>query len=593
MSKGGSSNSTTTQQQRRIKTNTSKFCIPTNRQQCRICLNRLTIQFFNIAFTIADSAMYILGPILICLASAIIIGLTYVYFRIILPMMAGTNWVYTTGDYNIYWEQRGYAGQGIIQHEEPMSKISLTFLALTTPSGIFHTLLVAFFLINILYNYYQCVITSNSGPRFDVVVRELAVVTGFNYPETNEELVQCKKHFEKKIYDRMQRRRNEMMAARGTPITPGSPPATVSSSAVVAKNEDEESQDLSGTNQNSPLMATTTTSTATNTNNKKAPPQKLPRIHNWQLLSPIEWGYCRYSSQPKPPRSHYDHVTKSLVLNMDHYCPWMFNCVGYFNYRYFFNFLWFVTVALWYGAFICFRPFMMLGTKEYREQVRESNPGTHPLHIKDLVIKHTLSNPYIPTPDERTAVALGFMLCLCLAMAVMCLGGFHLYLTVSAQSTIEFHGNWAKRRNKNWKNPYSAGSWKKNWEMIYGTRYWSLHNRNSSVDDDDCEDDEEKYRYHGVWGVLMAMMPSKREPEFLPLPLNGELVRRRNSNSDANVSKKMDLEMGLPSSSTTSDKGINSAGEETEEFIMTKSKDSNGLVGRTRASKSTSNGRIV
>ena len=57
----------------------------------------------------------------------------------------------------------------------------------------------------------------------------------------------------------------------------------------------------------------------------------LPNIHNWQLLSPIKWSYCRYSSQPKPPRSHYDHVTTCLVLNMDHYCPWMFNCIGYFS----------------------------------------------------------------------------------------------------------------------------------------------------------------------------------------------------------------------------------------------------------------------
>lgn len=29
------------------------------------------------------------------------------------------------------------------------------------------------------------------------------------------------------------------------------------------------------------------------------------------------------SHGPKAPRSHYDHVTHKLVLNMDHYCPWM------------------------------------------------------------------------------------------------------------------------------------------------------------------------------------------------------------------------------------------------------------------------------
>jgi len=26
----------------------------------------------------------------------------------------------------------------------------------------------------------------------------------------------------------------------------------------------------------------------------------------------------------KPPRSHFDSITQRLVLNMDHFCPWVF-----------------------------------------------------------------------------------------------------------------------------------------------------------------------------------------------------------------------------------------------------------------------------
>ena len=52
--------------------------------------------------------MYILGPILICLATGIISGLTYTYFYIILPMLCGVNWIYTTSDYDMYWKERGY-----------------------------------------------------------------------------------------------------------------------------------------------------------------------------------------------------------------------------------------------------------------------------------------------------------------------------------------------------------------------------------------------------------------------------------------------------------------------------------------------------
>ena len=269
--------------------------------------------------------MYILGPILICLATAIISGLTYVYFYIILPMLCGVNWIYTRSDYDMYWKERGYtvtrpslsdADNG--EDEEKISKLTTIFIALSTPIGIFNTLIVTFFLYNILYNYYMCVTTSNSGPNYNIVVREIAKATNFAYPETNEELIQCKKDQEKKIYERMQRKRNELMKDRGTPIRPGEPSQTATTA-----NDDEESQQQQVSSQTSPLMATTSTSTTTK--KKKEAPKPLPRIHNWQLLSPTEWSYCRYSHQPKPPRSHYDHVTKSLILNMDHYCPWMFN----------------------------------------------------------------------------------------------------------------------------------------------------------------------------------------------------------------------------------------------------------------------------
>ncbi len=448
------------------------------------------------AFRCADRAMYILGPILIALAAAIITGLTWLYFKIILPMWTGTNWVLTHADWEAYMgqgedyvfivNQTSDAANNIIAHDDssmPVSQISSIVLALLTPIGIFHTTIVLFFLANILYNYYYCVKTSNSGPRYDNVVRQLAVVTGFHYPDTEDELIQCKRNFERNIYERVQRRRDEVMS-NASRLSQGT--------TNLANNEmDEESQSMS-------------TSNATRNIDAKA----LPRIHNWQLLSPIEWGYCRYSSQPKPPRSHYDHVTKCLVLNMDHYCPWMFNCVGYFNYRYFFNFLWFVSVALWYGAAICYPAFMLVGGKEYKDQLRASGGYQKPL--KGLVVRHLASNPFIPTPGERTPIALGFMLCLCLAVAVSGLCGFHLYLVVSAQTTIEFHGNLSKRRKPGWKNPYSAGSWRENWAMIYGPS-----------------------KCRGCWDFLIGMMPSNREPEFLPFPIGGTLVRRSDVSQDA------------------------------------------------------------
>ena len=47
------------------------------------------------------------------------------------------------------------------------------------------------------------------------------------------------------------------------------------------------------------------------------------------------WVVCHKSGKLKPPLAHFCRVRGTLVLNYDHYCPWVANTIGLGNYRHF------------------------------------------------------------------------------------------------------------------------------------------------------------------------------------------------------------------------------------------------------------------
>ncbi|KAH7637701.1 palmitoyltransferase zdhhc6-like protein [Dermatophagoides farinae] len=49
--------------------------------------------------------------------------------------------------------------------------------------------------------------------------------------------------------------------------------------------------------------------------------------------------YCYQCDGYKAPRSHHCSKCKRCILKMDHHCPWINNCCGYRNQKFFFNFL--------------------------------------------------------------------------------------------------------------------------------------------------------------------------------------------------------------------------------------------------------------
>ena len=218
---------------------------------------------------------------------------------------------------------------------------------------------VVFLLYNIIWNYACCVMTQHKGPTYDQVVRELAQATNFTFPETPSEVEMYRQDFEDRMLLRVQRRQARAAEQQRQPQPPKSqsqpqpqqpptqqttPPngsSNISTGTLTAtpmtvdpssnqNNHNPSSNHTSGMTQRKPSKKKTV---GPITSKRRPPPPPQPsrpqpspaQIRNWMLMAPDEWGYCQRSKQPKPPRSHYDHVTRTLVLCLDHYCPWMFN----------------------------------------------------------------------------------------------------------------------------------------------------------------------------------------------------------------------------------------------------------------------------
>eukprot|EP00928_Gymnodinium_smaydae_P042032 TRINITY_DN28373_c0_g2_i1.p1 TRINITY_DN28373_c0_g2~~TRINITY_DN28373_c0_g2_i1.p1 ORF type:complete len:418 (+),score=79.26 TRINITY_DN28373_c0_g2_i1:81-1256(+) len=58
-----------------------------------------------------------------------------------------------------------------------------------------------------------------------------------------------------------------------------------------------------------------------------------------------ELRFCAKEHKYKPDRAHYCSAMQRNVLRMDHYCPWLGNCVGHRNHKYFLLFLLYTSVS--------------------------------------------------------------------------------------------------------------------------------------------------------------------------------------------------------------------------------------------------------
>ncbi|CAI2360782.1 unnamed protein product [Moneuplotes crassus] len=117
---------------------------------------------------------------------------------------------------------------------------------------------------------------------------------------------------------------------------------------------------------------------------------------------------CIKCLKKKPDRCHHCSVCNVCTLMMDHHCPWVNNCIGFYNYKYFFLLINYCMISAWF-----------INITYWEEFVR-------------VLASVTTSNIYL------LVVCTTFMFSVVMSIILTCFCIFHFRLIMTNYTTLEY-----------------------------------------------------------------------------------------------------------------------------------------------------------
>ncbi|CAF1084045.1 unnamed protein product [Rotaria sordida] len=146
----------------------------------------------------------------------------------------------------------------------------------------------------------------------------------------------------------------------------------------------------------------------------------------------IQLKFCSTCKIFRPPRVSHCSLCDACIANFDHHCPWVGNCVGLRNYRYFYLFLFSLSILCAY---------------------------IFAFNITHVVLRAQEKPSFIDAIRDTPATVVEAIICFFSIWSIVGLWGYHTYLICRSITTNEdIKNTWnASRPGMTMKNPYSKG----------------------------------------------------------------------------------------------------------------------------------------
>lgn len=205
-------------------------------------------------------------------------------------------------------------------------------------------------------------------------------------------------------------------------------------------------------------------------NTDKEPQSTL--IRDLVLLMPVverkkngQYRFCAVCDVYKPDRAHHCKICNKCVLRMDHHCPWIANCVGFGNHKFFMQFLFYCVISAILFLLVMFTRLMR-------------------------AFRPVLSWTYFLGHD--LLVVLGYVFCVFIAIALGTFLSVHIIMALGGMTTIEYKEKKSvaemEHRFRIAHQKFDRGPWK-NWLHVMGpfwAWWWPIQTR--STNDEGCYD---------------------------------------------------------------------------------------------------------